>query len=155
MLTPELKLLAEEGCAIHIGSTSASGEPDAVRGFSVLVEPDDRTLRIGLCGGWMEPLLTNVREQPRVSVTVSRLATFESFQLKGAFVGVEEPNEEDHARVARYARAFVHGGLAIGIPESLHRLRVEAERMLRVRVDVVRRQTPGPGAGETIHEASS
>jgi hypothetical protein len=88
---------------------------------------------------------------PAVAVCFSRPIDHRTLQIKGRAVGVVVAPAEARPIVERYVIAFAEATHLVGLPRALSR-RLTAWPAAAVRIEVERlfQQTPGPGAGGEI-----
>lgn len=147
-LDDDLVPFLESGCALVIGSVSADGAPFAARGWGLdVLDPAAGRIRLLVAAADLPSL------GPAIAVTGASVRTLRSVQLKGTVEVVEErADAADEERSARYRDDFF-GTVADadGTPRAtLDRLQPGALAALRIAVDELYDQTPGPGAGAAL-----
>lgn len=149
MFASELTSMIEDGAGLVIGTVGADGEPRATRAWSaVVVDPAACRLRV-LIGADDAATAANLSEGALVALTGANVRTFQSVQLKGRIVAVEEANpaDLDNARV-QIDRFLQRVHETDGNPiESLRRMLPIEVAMVEMVVDEMFDQTPGPEAG--------
>jgi hypothetical protein len=143
--------LMESGCSLIVGTVDADGLPDATRGWGALVLDGGAQIRLLLAAN-AAVTVRNLRSTGRIALTATNFATYESVQVKGVVLAVEEATEADRARFERFCAAC---------EETLHEI-TEAPIELLMRMepsgvvacvmtaDELFDQTPGPGAGKCL-----
>jgi len=151
MLSVELAAFVSSGLSIYLGTRDTDLEPHGTRAWALVVE-DDLTHAVAFLNeGGAGPIRRNVEDNGRVAIAVSRPSDHRSCQLKGTAVEVRPCLAGERAEVERQADGFLRELEAIGIPRSLTSAwNVWPCVAVRVRVDSVFEQTPGPGAGEPM-----
>ena len=150
MIGSELTELLESPCSLIVGTVDATGLPDASRAWGVEVI-DDGHVRL-LLSTQAEVTRRNVERGGRVAVTATHFFTFESVQLKGVAIRIEEATPADRIRFDHYC-----SGAAAAIAESDG---TPLERVMRfvtagiyactMTVEAVFDQTPGRSAGAQL-----
>ena len=150
MIGSELAELLESPCSLIVGTVDATGLPDASRAWGVEVI-DDGHVRL-LLSTQAEVTRRNVERGGRVAVTATHFFTFESVQLKGVAIRIEEATPADRIRFDHYC-----SGAAAAIAESDG---TPLERVMRfvtagiyactMTVEAVFDQTPGRSAGAQL-----
>ncbi|HEX4528292.1 MAG TPA: pyridoxamine 5'-phosphate oxidase family protein [Acidimicrobiia bacterium] len=150
MITAETAELVESPCSLIVGTVDATGLPDASRAWGAEVI-DDGHVRV-LLSIQAEVTRRNVERGGRVAVTATHFFTFESVQLKGVAIRIEEATPADRIRFDHYC-----SGAAAAIAESDG---TPLERVMRfvtagiyactMTVEAVFDQTPGRSAGAQL-----
>jgi hypothetical protein len=150
VITAETAELVESPCSLIVGTVDATGLPDASRAWGVEVI-DDGHVRL-LLSTQADVTRRNVERGGRVAVTATHFFTFESVQLKGVAIRIEEATPADRIRFDHYC-----SGAAAAIAESDG---TPLERVMRfvtagiyactMTVEAVFDQTPGRSAGAQL-----
>jgi hypothetical protein len=150
VITAETAELVESPCSLIVGTVDASGLPDASRAWGAEAI-DDGHMRV-LLSTQAEVTRRNVERGGRVAVTATHFFTFESVQLKGVAIRIEEATPADRIRFDHYC-----SGAAAAIAESDG---TPLERVMRfvtagiyactMTVEAVFDQTPGRSAGAQL-----
>jgi len=150
VITAETAELVESPCSLIVGTVDATGLPDASRAWGVEVI-DYGHVRL-LLSTQAEVTRRNVERGGRVAVTATHFFTFESVQLKGVAIRIEEATPADRIRFDHYC-----SGAAAAIAESDG---TPLERVMRfvtagvyactMTVEAVFDQTPGRSAGAQL-----
>lgn len=148
MISPELATFLESGVSILVGTRDGRLVPECTRGIGARVEEGGAELTIFLADAVAGPTFANVRENHRIAVGFSRAEDHRTFQLKGRVLSLAPAGEADRAVIDRYRCAWATALGAVGMPPRLT-LRVAhwPAHAIRLRVESVFVQTPGPGAG--------
>jgi hypothetical protein len=127
--------------------------PEVCRGWGVGLAPDGSAIDICVYAHSGLRTLANLAENDHAAITLTSPSTYRSLQIKGRAT-VSAAGEDDLALVARHQRAFVEEVAAVGLSaESSARLfGAEADvsaamARIRITVEAMFDQTPGPGAG--------
>ena len=122
-----------------------------MRGFGLRVEAEGRELALFLPRAWGARTVANLRANGRIAVAAARPADHRSVQVKGRVLEIREGDERDRAAVERYRELLVFHLGSIGYPPRLlHRLEVWPAEVVRVAVEALFEQTPGPRAGAPL-----
>ena len=157
LLPDDLVHMADTGVIVIIGTRDADGVPEVSRGWGVRVLPDSGALEICVSSRVCGRTLDNLADNQQIAVTITSPSTYRSFQVKGRAIATRSITPADLERIARHQRAFTDEVVAVGMPEpSAVRLSsIEMEDApeitnIRVLVEAVFNQTPGPGAGSRL-----
>jgi predicted pyridoxine 5'-phosphate oxidase superfamily flavin-nucleotide-binding protein len=150
-LSTELSAFVESGLPIQVGTADARGRPDGARCFGVFVAPGGAELTVWVGAPMLGEIARNLRENPRVAVCVSRPSDHRTIQVKGRLLELRDAIEEDRIHVDRY-RAATSATLAeIGVPPRVFLAVVTwPATAIRMAVEEIYVQTPGPGAGARL-----
>ena len=143
----ELKEFLESGISLLVGSRDARLQPEVVRALGARIEEGGREVTAFVPVATSARTLANARENGRLAVCFASI-DHRSYQLKGALIEARAADEQDRRLIERYRAALAqHFGL-VGLPPRLT-LRVAhwPAHALRVAIEDVFIQTPGPGAG--------
>lgn len=156
MLVPEdVVRLAGTGLAVIVGTRDGANRPELSRAWGLRVAADRTAIEVCVPLGSGARVLKNIAETRDVAVTLVQPTTYRSFQVKGNGVVVGDACAEDLERVDRHQRAFLDEVAAVGMagPEAAHlydRESVPGMATIRVTVESLFDQTPGPGAGARL-----
>ena len=95
--------------------------------------------------------VANLRDNGRIAVCFVDVLTLRSVQLKGRCVEMGDPSPEDWPVIETHRAGFSEAASMIGYPRHLMR-NLWSTQLVKVRlvVEEIFDQTPGPGAGKTI-----
>jgi hypothetical protein len=112
---------------------------------------DDRTVRM-LLSTQAPVTRANVEQGGAVALTATHFSTFESVQLKGRALAVEEATPADRIRFEEYCVGAVRAiAESDGTPEELvERFRTASVYACTMQVEAVFDQTPGRSAGTQL-----
>jgi hypothetical protein len=147
----ELKAFMEAGVAAILGTGDASGRPRVDYGWGPRVRPDGVTVDVFLDTARADQALANVRENPKMALTLADPMTHRSVQLKGVYRETRAASEDDRAWVQQQREAFLTVTTLIGDPPDVIR-GLWLDDVVKVAFTVERAfdQTPGPGAGKPL-----
>jgi hypothetical protein len=150
-------LVGAVGLAVVVGTRDERLVPELARawGIHVLERGDELALCVPVASS--RRTLANLADNGQLAVTLTVPSTYRSFQIKGRSLGIAPATADDLARVERHHQAFAIEVRAVGLsPERAARL-YEAETeaspelmTVRMAIEDVFDQTPGPGAGSRL-----
>jgi hypothetical protein len=148
MIGRELQQFLESGVSVLVGTRDRLLVPEGARGFGVRVLAGGAELEVFLPAAWGERTLANLADNGRIAVSVAQPEDHRSVQVKGAVLEIRPGAEAERAAIDRYREALIAKFSVIGYPPSLfHRLNVWPCKVVRLRVESLFEQTPGPRAG--------
>lgn len=151
MMSEEVATFLESGISINIATRDAERVPHGTRVWSVLVEADRVHVTAYLHEDAAPRLLRDLEAHPEVALAFSRPSDHRSCQLKGIFLGSRAARPRERNLVAAQVEGFLTELEGIGIPRAATaRWKSWPCVVLRIRVDELFTQTPGPGAGERM-----
>jgi hypothetical protein len=151
MIDPALAAFLEEGLGIHIGTRDAHLQPAGARAIAVRPEPDGLHLVVYVSEVAAARLLDNLRDNLQAAVTFVRPVDDRACQVKGLFHTVRPATEAERAFVAAQWDRFLQQLEHIGIPRGGSAAWVTWPAVaIRIQVNAVFDQTPGPHAGSAI-----
>ena len=141
----------QEGVAIHIGTRNERLEPNGARVMALAVE-DDRQHVIAYVPAIAAPrVLSDLEANQQGAVTVARPIDDRAAQVKGLFVSSWQATDEERPVVQAQWERCLDRLEAIGIPRAAAaNWSVWPCIAIRLRVNAVFDQTPGPRAGEAV-----
>jgi hypothetical protein len=150
-ITADITDFVESGVSILVGTRSDRLSPDCCRAVGARVDRKTSDLIVFLPAATSARNLADLEHSGRIAVCFARAMDHRSLQLKGSVRSIEPADEGDRATILRYRGALAEAWGTIGIPPRLT-LRVAhwPSHRIRIRVDSIFNQTPGPGAGATL-----
>jgi hypothetical protein len=150
-ISTELARFLEGPVMIILGTADAEGRPAIGRAVGARVFVAQQRLEL-MVAGWQWPeTLAHVAATGRLAATFSRPSDYETYQLKGS-AGLREADEDDLRLAERYRaeveRVLAEQSLAPGM--AAHWLISRDLAVVRLAVEEVYVQTPGPGAGTVV-----
>lgn len=146
-IPPDLAEFLTSGISILAGTRDARLMPEATRVLGARVEEGGRELVVFLSKATAERTLANVRDNGRIAVCFSSV-DHRSYQIKGRLIDVRDADENDRSSIDRYRAAVAQHFGFVGLPPRLtYRMSHWPAHAVRVAVEQVFIQTPGPGAG--------
>ncbi len=92
--------------------------------------------------------IANLRENPRIAITISHIPSHRTIQIKGTVLAIRDGNDVDRELVTAYREQFAEELAFVGQPAaSTLRLGIWPCHAVDVDIAVVYAQTPGPVAG--------
>ena len=154
MISPELQSFLESGISILVGTRDANRFPACVRAVGVRVGAGGTELLVFLPAATAATTLANAAQNGRLAVCCSRPQDHRTLQLKGQLLDVRPADERDRACIDRYRAAFAEVLAFVGLPPATTlRIAHWPSHALRMRIEQVFVQTPGPNAGEPLGRA--
>jgi hypothetical protein len=148
LISAELKELLEGGLSLLCGTRDARLVPDFVRCVGARVEKGGREVTVFLPAATSSTSVANIADNGRVAVCVSRPIDHRTMQLKGRAVSCRPADESDRPVVDRQRAGFAATLAFLGVPPRLTlRMNHWPCHAVRVRVETIFDQTPGPQAG--------
>jgi hypothetical protein len=151
----ELRQLGARG-AVIVGTCNITRIPEVSRAWGWRVSRDGEAIEACVYARSGQRTVANVAENDRAAVTVTSATTYRSFQVKGRAT-VRLADDDDLGRVAEHQQAFLDEVVSIGLPREAAINLFEPEKLaspemmtIRVALDEVFDQTPGPGAGARL-----
>jgi hypothetical protein len=151
MLDKHLSAFLEEGLSTHIASRNARLEPNAARVAALRVDDDGQHLTAFVPTVAAALLLPDLHANGQVAVVSARPPDERGCQVKGMFVNTWDATVAEREIVDEQWERFRQRLDVIGLP------RVATDgwvtwpcTAIRLRVQAVFDQTPGPGAGARL-----
>lgn len=155
MIGRELAEFLESGLSVIVGTRDRRLVPEATRGFGLRVEADGRELAVFLPRAWNARTFSNLRDNGRIAVSVSRPEDHRSVQVKGRLLELREAIDEDRDAIERYRERLVPSWGFVGIPpDATRRVAAWPCDVARIAVESLFEQTPGPLAGDPLRDAA-
>lgn len=155
MLSPALVGFVESGNSVLVGTRDVRLVPECVRAFGVRAERGGRDVTVFVPVATGARTMSNIADNGRVAICVARPRDHRSIQLKGKATAVRDATARDRKFVEAYRSAFCDELAWIGLPLRLSRRFAHWPcHAIRLRVESVFDQTPGPGAGEPLEESA-
>jgi pyridoxamine 5'-phosphate oxidase-like protein len=150
-LPPDLVAFSEQGRSLLVGTCSAALDPDCVRAVGLRIWPDASHLTILVPEATGRTALANVRENPRLALTISQIPSHRTMQIKGVVLAVREGDATDHELAIRYRTAFAHELAHAGCSvTTTERLGIWPCWAIDLAIEAIYAQTPGPSAGKQL-----
>ena len=152
VIPDDLLAFCDSGVSVLVGSANQRLVPTVMRAIAVRVEKDCEHVRLYLADATSARTLADLRENPRIAITVSKVTTYRTVQLKGEVLSITAEAEPGAAEyVDRARQAFAADLERIGMPgRHTRRLALLPFHEVRIRVGALFLQTPGPGAGKSM-----
>ena len=156
MVSEELASFIESGVTILVGSRDQRLVPECMRALGVRVEPGREELTLFLPAATSAVTVANLLDNGRVAACFTRTEDHRSIQVKGSLVRLADADESDRAAVSAYRPALARNLGFVGLPaRTTFRLAHWPCHAVRMRVESVFVQTPGPGAGDRLATAGA
>jgi hypothetical protein len=153
-IPPETAEFIESGVSVLVGSRDARFEPECVRAVGVRVEDGGTALTVFVPAATGARAIANLRDNGRVAVFFSRAMDHASLQVKGTVLDIADAAPGDRPGIDRQRAALAAALGPIGVPPRwIFRMAHWPAHAVRLRVEQLFRQTPGPGAGAPLGAA--
>lgn len=116
--------------------------------MGVRIWPGASQLTILLPAATAAVSLANLRENPRIAITLSHIPSHRTMQVKGTVLAIRDGDEGDRTFAVRYRELLADDLAFVGQPPAnTLRLAIWPCHAVDVDITVVYAQTPGPVAG--------
>ena len=151
MIDKDLAAFLQEGVGIHIATRNAALEPNGTRALAVKVEDDGRHLAVYVARVASVRILGDLEDNGQAAVSFGRPVDDKACQVKGTFLAARDASDDERPLIAAQWDGFLASLEQIGIPRAATRAWITWPAVaIRLRVNAVFDQTPGPGAGAQI-----
>jgi hypothetical protein len=156
MIDTGLAAFLQEGVGIHIGTRNAALQPNGARAIAVRVEADGEHLVVYVARVAAARILPDLEANGQAAVSFGRPIDDRACQVKGAFVSLRDATEEERPLVRAQWDGFLSSLEKIGIPRAATQTWVTWPAVaIRLRVNALFNQTPGPGAGAPLESPTN
>jgi hypothetical protein len=133
---------------ISLGTRDAALQPECVPVMGARPHRDRTALTIFVPRALAAPTLANLEDNGQVAISVTRPSDDISMQIKGRAVVVGEATDADRAAQEQFRGGLVEQLAFVGLPRTItRRMAWWPSVVIKVQVEDVFVQTPGPGAG--------
>lgn len=151
MLSDELRAFLRDGLDVQLATRDAGLKPHGTRICALRVDADGTHVEVFAPKAGVGTVLDNLRANGRVALMCSRASDSRTLQLKGSYVSHRPAKPSERAFVAAQWALFEQDLTRLGLPTGiLATWTMWPSVVVRVRVEQVYEQTPGPGAGAAI-----
>ena len=151
MIDRELASFLEEGIPAQLATRNERLEPDGTRVIAAAVEADGRHLIAYIPERASPRLLPQLETSGQVAVVFSRPPDERSCQVKGRFVGARPARADEQAFVQAQWDRCLERLASIGFARATFgHWSVWPCTAVRLQVEAIFNQTPGPGAGAPL-----
>jgi hypothetical protein len=152
MIDRDLAAFLQEGVGIHIGTRNAALQPNGARAIAVTVDEDGTHLVVYVARVAAARLLPDLEDNGQAAIGFGRPIDDRACQVKGIVTGVRDATDEERELVLAQWGGFLSSLEKIGIPREATRTWVTWPAVaIRVRVNALFNQTPGPDAGAPLN----
>jgi hypothetical protein len=150
-VSAELAEFVQSGVSVLIASRDPRLMPSCCRAMGARVERGRRSITVFVPVATGAEVMASIAASKRAALCFTRIEDHRSIQVKGDVLSVEPAAEEERCLVERYRGEWSRNLAVIGMPLRLT-LRQNAWpcHAVRVRVESLFVQTPGPGAGAPL-----
>jgi hypothetical protein len=151
MIDTELAAFLQEGIGIQLGTRNARLEPNGVRVVAVGVEDDGRHLVAYVPQAAAPLVLPDLESNGQAALVFARPPDERACQVKGTFTGARAATEAERAAVLGQWERWRDRLVSIGYPRATSDNWIVWPCVaVRVRVQAIFDQTPGPRAGAEL-----
>src|SRR5215470_17166318 len=126
--------------ALHVATRDGQLRPECVRGCAPIVDVEAGRLTVHVPRAQAARTLANLDDNRQVAVTITRLADYRTYQLKGRAVAWEEATESERPLIERYLADFARGADLEGLGDLARRWRLWPTVRVEVAVESVYNQ---------------
>jgi hypothetical protein len=151
MIDLELASFLQEGIAIQLGTRNARFEPSGVRVIAVTVERDGRHVVAYVPAVSVRHVIPDLESNGQAALVFARPPDERACQLKGTFAGARDSTADERAIVQAQWDRWLDRLATVGYARpTFEHWTTWPCVAIRVRVNAIFNQTPGPGAGAPL-----
>lgn len=151
MIDVELAAFLEEGIAIQLGTRNDRLEPNGVRVVAVAVDADGRHLVAYVPDAAIGQVLPDLESNGQAALVFARPPDERACQVKGTFTSARPATEAERQAVEGQWQRWLDRLASIGVARAtLEPWITWPCTAIRVRVNAIFDQTPGPNAGAPL-----
>ncbi|HEY0706156.1 MAG TPA: hypothetical protein VGG33_05130 [Polyangia bacterium] len=148
LITPDIAQFLQGPNSIMVASHDESLVPEIARAVRVTCLPGDQVV-VDLLTAPAQVVLTQLARDGRIAIVCELSLTHKTLQIKGRALNIAPTPDEQRPAVEAAAEAFFAVCEQLGLPRRLtDRALRWPTTSVRVQVEHVFEQSPGPGAGE-------
>jgi hypothetical protein len=149
-ITPALAEFLESGLIMYVGTRSAALEPSSVGAAGLRVD-DATTVTVFVADACSQGALADLANNGQISIELVKVTDARAVQIKGVLLDRRAASDEERAFQESYRARLLPELTLVGMPRStVARLVLTPSQALRVSVQALFVQTPGPGAGRPL-----
>jgi hypothetical protein len=151
MINEELAAFLEEGIAIQLGTRNLHLEPSGARVVAVAVDADGTHLVAYVPEAAARHVVPDLESNGQAALVFARPPDERACQVKGIFAGARAATADERAAVLAQWDRWLDRLTTIGCPRAaFEHWETWPAVAIRVRVNAIFNQTPGPGAGAPL-----
>ena len=151
MIDTELAAFLQEGIGIQLATRNAALEPNGVRVVAARVEKDGTHVVAYVPEISARHVLPDLESNGQAALVFARPPDERACQVKGMFAGARSSTDDERAVVEAQWDRWLDRLVTIGLPRAAFEHWVTWPCVaIRVRVNAIFNQTPGPGAGARL-----
>lgn len=151
MIDAQLAAFLRDGLGIHIGTRDEQLRPNGARALAVKVDDDGRHLTVYVPKAGAARVLRDLESNGQAAVNLGRPTDDRACQVKGIFQGARPARPAEKPHVLEQWSRYLDNLERIGIPrESTSNWTTWPAVAVRIKVNAVFEQTPGPQAGTPL-----
>jgi hypothetical protein len=151
MIDLELASFLQEGIAIQLGTRNDRLEPNGVRVIAVSVDADGTHLVAYVPHAQAPYVLPDLEANGQAALVFARPPDERACQVKGTFAGAWAATADERVMAQAQWDRWLDRLATIGQPRAIYEQWATWPCLaIRVRVNAIFNQTPGPGAGASL-----
>ena len=151
MIDAQLAAFLEEGIFIDLATRNERLEPHGARGVAAAVDEDGTRLVVFLTTAAADVLRPDLESNGQVAISFARPPDERACQIKGRFVGARPANDAEKPAVQRQCEGRQARVASIGFERAIYEHWPWWPCVaIRVHVEAIFNQTPGPGTGAPL-----
>ena len=151
MLSSRLHRCLEPGLAIFVATVDAGGRPMSCRGVALKSDDDLETITVYLPVATSHETIQNIATTRRLAIATTHPTDHCATQLKGTAQETRLSHDHEAAFVRSQVDAFALALDRLGVPKRMtHSMAHWPAFAIRVRVEQIFEQSPGPNAGAPL-----
>jgi hypothetical protein len=151
MIDAELAAFLKEGVGIQLGTRNERLEPNGVRVVAVAVDPDGSHVVAYVPEIPAARVLADLTSNGQAAIVFGRPPDERACQLKGTFAGARAANDDERDTVLSQWDRWLDRLASVGYARPTFEHWIAWPCMaIRMRVNAIFNQTPGPGAGARV-----
>lgn len=153
LISSELAKFLESGVSVLVATRDGRMQPECARAVGARLEAGGDEVTVFLPVATSMRVVANLGENGRIAVCFASV-DHRGIQVKGQVLGVAPADACDRQLVDRYRAAVAQEWGFVGLPPRItYRMNHWPCHAVRLRIEAVYVQTPGPGAGEPLRAA--
>lgn len=157
MISRDLETFLQSGISVLVGTRDRDLLPECIRGVGARVAAGGTELTVFVPAATASRTLQNVADNGRIAVCFGRPRDHRTIQIKGAVLAVADADDDgDRACIERWREGIARELGWVGVPGGIvRRIAHWPACAIRLQVEAVFEQTPGPGAGDPLRRPAA
>jgi hypothetical protein len=153
LISANLADFIQSGGSVILGTRDDRLFGESVRAVGVKVSHDRKELTLFIPCATSSTTCANLQDNGRAAVCFARIQDHRTLQIKGALVELRDALPEERRVVEAYRSKLAENLAWVGVPPRLSlRIAHWPCHAVRIRIESVFDQTPGPRAGEALRK---